>query len=530
MTREINPKDKRRLMPIKKTTEKFIEDAVAMHGSFYNYSKVSYVNAEIKVRIGCPIHGDFIQLPVIHTRGGGCKLCADENLRKPGLTNKDFISKAVALHGAIYDYSKVIYVSTRKKVCIVCPVHGEFFQKPNSHLQGKGCSLCVADGMRLTLDQFVKKANIKHNGRYSYEKALYRGHREKVCVICSIHGEFNVISGNHLRGAGCPKCGRLNSMKAYFQKKINTAVFIKKSIEIHGREKYDYSVTEYKGSKCKVTIICKTHGKFYQEPFKHLKGSGCKKCSVDIQKLTLSEFISNSNSIHGEGKYDYSKIKDLANGREKVCIVCPIHGEFLQRAGAHSLGSGCKKCSDEQLSNDRSLGKEEFIHRSQEVHKNLYDYSKVVYKNTNTKVCITCKDHGDFYQRPGSHMRSCGCPLCKHSIGERIILNWFKKRNIEINHHFSYPDLLGLGGKSLEFDFYVKHLNSLIEYDGEQHFKPVRFNGISEEKAKEQFRVLQHHDALKNQYCTERAIPLLRISYKEFKRIPEILTENALGG
>jgi hypothetical protein len=91
-------------MPIKKTTEKFIEEAIAVHGFLYDYSKVSYINAETKVCIGCRVHGEFIQLPIIHTRGGGCKLCANDNLKKPGLTNKDFISKAVALHGAIYDY------------------------------------------------------------------------------------------------------------------------------------------------------------------------------------------------------------------------------------------------------------------------------------------------------------------------------------------------------------------------------------------------------------------------------------------
>lgn len=515
-------------MPIKKTTEKFIEEAIAVHGFLYDYSKVSYINAETKVCIGCRVHGEFIQLPIIHTRGGGCKLCANDNLKKPGLTNKDFISKAVALHGAIYDYSKVAYINTRKKVCIVCPIHGEFFQKPKSHLSGRGCSLCKVNNQRLTVEQFIKKANIRHKDRYGYEKSSYTGYRDKICVICHDHGEFYINSGNHLRGAGCPKCGKLRSMEFYYPKKFNTGIFIKKSIEVHGKEKYDYSMTEYKGPRCKVSIICKTHGKFYQDPFKHLKGSGCKKCSVDVQKLTLSEFISSSNSRHGKGKYDYSKIKDLTNSREKVCIICPIHGEFLQRAGAHYLGAGCKKCSDEQLSKDRSLGKEEFIRRSQEVHKNLYDYSKVDYKNTATKVCITCKDHGDFYQKPGHHMRSSGCPLCKHSIGERVILNWFKKRNIEIEHHFSYPDLLGLGGKSLEFDFYVKRLNFLIEYDGEQHFRPVKFNGISEEKAKEQFRVSEHHDALKNQYCAEKAIPLLRIPYKEFKNIPEILTEALL--
>jgi len=312
-----------------------------------------------------------------------------------------------------------------------------------------------------------------------------------------------------------------------FLKKITTEEFITRARNKHG-PRYDYSKTDYKGPRNKICVICKIHGEFYQDPFKHLKGNGCRKCNVDRQKLSLSEFISRSNIIHS-GKYDYSAIKSIKNSKEKVLIKCPVHGEFQQPAGAHSMGIGCKKCGSEKLSKDRALSKEEFVRRACEVHKDLYDYSRVGYKNSVTKVCIICKDHGEFYQRPSLHLRSGGCPQCHHSIGERLIISWFRKRGIEYNHHYSFPDLIGLGGGPLEFDFYTKYIKFLVEYDGEQHFRPVRFNGISEEKAKEHFRITQHHDFLKNQYCINNNIPLLRVSYKEFPYLSEILTEKFLG-
>ena len=106
--------------------------------------KVNYKNINTKITIICPIHGEFEQILWSHLQGQGCPKCGDERgsqLRKS--TTEEFIKKAKAIHGNKYDYSKVEYGKNNMElVCIICPKHGEFWQKPFSHLSGRGCPVC----------------------------------------------------------------------------------------------------------------------------------------------------------------------------------------------------------------------------------------------------------------------------------------------------------------------------------------------------------------------------------------------------
>lgn len=123
-------------------------------------------------------------------------------------------------------------------------------------------------------------------------------------------------------------------------KKLTLEEWIQKARQVHG-DKYDYSLVNYTGSKNYVTIICPVHGEFQQKAGNHLK-YGCAKCSGNVH-ITRQEFIDKSSKIH-KNKYDYSKVKDFKNIREKVTILCPIHGEFQQRVEDHMNGCGCNKC------------------------------------------------------------------------------------------------------------------------------------------------------------------------------------------
>lgn len=114
---------------------------------------------------------------------------------------------------------------------------------------------------------------------------------------------------------------------------------------------------------------------------------------------------------HGD-KYDYSKVV-LVKMLQKVIIICPIHGLFLQSPSDHAKGFGCDKCSREESGRLRSLTLDKFIERAIEIHGDKYDYSKIKdFKNGNTKVPIICKEHGEFLQIPHSHLTGCGCPRC----------------------------------------------------------------------------------------------------------------------
>ena len=128
--------------PVKKLySETFFEKANLKHNHKYDYSLAQPVNSKTKVKIICPIHGEFIQTSNDHLQGYGCMECGG----KKRLTTNEFILKAKAIHGDKYDYSKVEYVASASKVKLICPIHGEFEQKPNNHLNGKGCKKCGLD-------------------------------------------------------------------------------------------------------------------------------------------------------------------------------------------------------------------------------------------------------------------------------------------------------------------------------------------------------------------------------------------------
>ena len=125
------------------------------------------------------------------------------------------------------------------------------------------------------------------------------------------------------------------------------------------------------------------------------------------KKLTTEDFIKRAKEIHGN-KYDYSKVEYI-NAHTKVCIICPEHGEFWQTPDNHCSKRnkcGCPKC----------FGKvfkiEDFVKKAKEIHGDKYDYSKVEYKNSTTKICIICPEHGEFWQTPNKHLTGRGCPKC----------------------------------------------------------------------------------------------------------------------
>jgi very-short-patch-repair endonuclease len=122
-----------------------------------------------------------------------------------------FILKSNKIHNNLYDYSKVNYINDATKVCIICYKHKEFWQSPNSHLQGHGCKKCKVElnshKKLLSTEQFIEKANKIHNNLYDYSKVKYQGIFNKVIIICKKHGEFIQSPNKHINcKQGCPKC------------------------------------------------------------------------------------------------------------------------------------------------------------------------------------------------------------------------------------------------------------------------------------------------------------------------------------
>ncbi len=204
----------------------------------------------------------------------------------------------------------------------------------------------------ITKEEFIEKAIIIHNNKYDYSKVEYVNKRTKVCIICPEHGEFWQTPRNHLLGCGCFRCSQKNkSLISANKNRTTLGEFIRKAKEIHG-DKYDYSKVKYINAKTKVCIICPEHGEFWQTPNVHISGgNGCPKCgfkqSGESNKDNTKSWIEKAIKIHGI-KYDYSKV-EYVNSLEKVCIICPKHGEFWQAPAHHLQGQGCPICAESKL-------------------------------------------------------------------------------------------------------------------------------------------------------------------------------------
>lgn len=208
-------------------------------------------------------------------------------------------------------------------------------------------------------------------------------------------------------------------------KKLTKEIFIERSIEYHGI-KYDYTKSFYINANAKVEIICKEHGSFFQTPKKHYNGHGCQKCSKTC-KLTNETFKEKAINIHGN-RYDYSKVNYI-NTKTKVEIICEYHGSFYQTPDSHLNKNGCNKCSG-----NYTVSLNEFIKNANKIHDYLYDYSKVIYVNTTTKIEIICKEHGMFIQTPNSHLSGRGCSKCANMIKSGFNKNHFMNCAIKYNN------------------------------------------------------------------------------------------------
>ena len=195
------------------------------------------------------------------------------------LTQKEVVKRFIKVHGERYNYTKFNYEGLNTKGIVMCSLHGEFEQYPGNHMKGHGCSKCVGNH-KVSKKQFIKESNLIHFEFYSYSNIVYKGKTEKIKIICPIHGEFTQKPAEHLSGCGCQKCGNKNKVinrTGKFKRKTIKEV-LQKFVEVHGN-KYDYSLVEYKNMNTKVTIICKEHEEFEQRPDAHIYGQGCPKCA-----------------------------------------------------------------------------------------------------------------------------------------------------------------------------------------------------------------------------------------------------------
>lgn len=150
-----------------------------------------------------------------------------------------------------------------------------------------------------------------------------------------------------------------------------------------------------------------------------------------MRTYDTQQFITKATNHHGN-KYDYSKVS-YVNSKQKVIIICPVHGEFKQHAARHLIGHGCKRCKDTTVHKWTASSTEKFVDQATKKHCGKYDYSATIYTKSSIKVQIICPKHGIFEQTPNKHLAGTGCKKCSKSGFSNKANNWLTEIECILN-------------------------------------------------------------------------------------------------
>lgn len=309
-------------------------------------------------------------------------------------------------------------------------------------------------------------------------------------------------------------------------KNINHGDFLKEARSIHG-DIYSYpDLKKYFHNLEPINIQCEDHGVFTILAQSHLNGSGCRQCvPLEIFEPTPLSLKRIKRAIEKHGnKYDYSFVANL-DRREKEIFICPDHGEFHQTFQNHIQGNGCPSCSKIAGDNKKRSSPDQFFAKALERRGTFFDLSETVFEKRTSPIKVRCPEHGYFEILAIDFLYNKTCPDCDQiefekqkairllagSKGEVFISYILTENNIPFEFQKTFEDCRNpKTGWKFYFDFYLPDINTIIEYDGAQHFIPVEIwggeDGLIEQQARDKF---------KNQYCQNKGINIIRIRYDE---------------
>jgi hypothetical protein len=363
-------------------------------------------------------------------------------------------------------------------------------------------------GDEYTVLEQYQKSNIKIKFRHNNSSCDYY--------------EFYMQPNSFLSGIRCPKCAR--KVTADKNRKTHER-FVKEVYELVNNE---YTVLgQYIKSSIKIKFrhnneSCNYH-EFDMRPNDFLNGCRCPKCfkkekkTTDEFKLEVLALVGSEYSVIGEYKNAHTKIEMIHNNPS-----CGNH-RFYMSPHEFLKGQRCPKC----YGNEKKTT-EQFKREVYDLTNGEYEVLGV-YINNKHKILMrhnneSCQNY-EFSVSPNNFLRGVRCPACNESKGEKRISTFLNLHHIDYIEQYSFDDLRSSSGKLLRFDFAVfdknKKLKLLIEYDGQLHYMIVDYFG-----GKEKLEKTKYYDSLKNQYCKQNNIPLLRIPYWEFDNIETILSKH----
>lgn len=322
---------------------------------------------------------------------------------------------------------------------------------------------------------------------------------------CIMNVHCNVCGTNFSRRADslkvtctCPVCTKINQLNSSKMKFLDY-------IQLHSIK----LISPYTNTYSKAIYECTKCGYIWSTtPTSIMQGHGCAKCSPYISyKLTTEEFINKAKKVQ-QNNYDYSNTKYI-DSTTNVTIICPEHGKFEILPNNFIRRGICPKCSIKQRGINSRLSIKEFVEKARKIHGDKYDYSKTQYVNYQEPVTIICPKHGEFIQTPTHHLRGSGCQKCAQSHGETFIQQYLNSKGIKYIQQYSISVPSNIRkSKKIYTDFYIESLNTIIEYNGKQHYVPIKYFG-----GKLAFKSQRKRDNYLRQYCLDNKIKLIELSY-----------------
>ena len=349
----------------------------------------------------------------------------------------------------------------------------------------------------------IKNPNIEVIGKYLGDKIKIEHH-------CLIHGIYwYAMPSNVLRGKGCKICqkekfhnSRTKTHREYVEKlkQLNPNII---------------AIEDYIDSKTSILHKCLIDGyEWNARPSNILSGRGCPKCSKEKQikqqikdhNQYVNEILKINPNIEVLEKYSGANIP--------IFHKCKIHNVKWKTIPTSILrGSGCYKCGMERSIKSKRKTHLQYVKEVKQLNCNIKVLDQ--YINDSTIILHKCLIDGhEWLAKPNNILNGYGCPKCNESKGEKQIASLLDSKYVAYERQKKFKDCCDIN--PLPFDFYLPDYNMAIEYDGLQHFKPIKHFG-----GNKAFEYTFKHDKIKNEYCKNNGISLLRIPY--YKNVEEEL-------
>ena len=352
-------------------------------------------------------------------------------------------------------------------------------------------------GKRITIE-YIARCMDKEN--YKLLSIVYENNKQKLDVVCDKNHSYQTSWNNWTNGRRCPYCNGNES----------TRMTIDKISQEMNKENYKLLSKEYKNNKSKLEIKC-LRNHIFETTWDYWKtGNRCPHCSGNI-------------------KYTYEQVKDIIkkykNSNEKLEVMCPKGHIYKTALSNYLRGRRCPACNNEIKANrlkdisKKRMHNYEFIKNEIEKDGSILLADK--YKGNKIPMPIKCPKGHMHNASWGSYLQGSRCPQCNESKGEKFISKYLNDNNIKYKSQYKFEDCKYK--LKLPFDFYLLDYNIAIEYDGEQHYKPIDFAGKGEKWSVNNMLETQHRDSIKTKYCLDNNIKLIRIPYWDFDNIEEIL-------